>query len=136
VPLLMNRFTDYADTYDQACNDATACSPPSKTSATAPTTPPSAACWRATGACRRTSPGPSCCTTTTACWTTRPPTTPSARWWRCRCWPKKASSACTAAHHVYEWDKGGDAACRHLGLTEDETEDLLDELNETFHTER
>lgn len=36
----------------------------------------------------------------------------------------------------YEWEKGGDAACRHLGLTEDETEDLLEELNETFHTER
>jgi hypothetical protein len=35
-----------------------------------------------------------------------------------------------------EWQKGGDSACRHLGLTEDETEDLLDELNETFHTER
>jgi HD-like signal output (HDOD) protein len=36
----------------------------------------------------------------------------------------------------YEWEKGGASACRHLGLTEDETEDLLDELNETFHTER
>lgn len=36
----------------------------------------------------------------------------------------------------YEWEKGGESACRHLGLTEDETEDLLDELNETFHTER
>ncbi|SFU89174.1 HDOD domain-containing protein [Pseudoduganella namucuonensis] len=32
-----------------------------------------------------------------------------------------------------EWDKGGEAACAHLGLTEDETDDLLDELHETFH---
>ena len=39
-------------------------------------------------------------------------------------------------HSSYEWEKGGESACRHLGLTEDETEDLLEELNETFHTER
>jgi hypothetical protein len=36
----------------------------------------------------------------------------------------------------YEWEKGGDLACRHLGLSEDETADLLDELHEAFHTER
>ncbi|NVD69197.1 HDOD domain-containing protein [Duganella sp. BJB1802] len=36
----------------------------------------------------------------------------------------------------YEWEKGGDQACRHLGLSEDETADLLDELHEAFHTER
>jgi len=34
-----------------------------------------------------------------------------------------------------EWDKGGDRACAHLALSEDETADLLDELHETFHTE-
>jgi HD-like signal output (HDOD) protein len=34
-----------------------------------------------------------------------------------------------------EWDKGGEAACRHLGMNEDETADLLDELHETFHIE-
>jgi HD-like signal output (HDOD) protein len=36
----------------------------------------------------------------------------------------------------YEWEKGGEVACQHLGLTEDEVADLLDELNETFHNER
>ncbi|MFC0167119.1 HDOD domain-containing protein [Pseudoduganella danionis] len=36
----------------------------------------------------------------------------------------------------YEWEKGRDYACRHLGLTEDETADLLEELNEALHTER
>lgn len=36
----------------------------------------------------------------------------------------------------YEWEKGGELACQHLGLTEDEVADLLDELNETFHNER
>ncbi|MES2117354.1 MAG: HDOD domain-containing protein [Pseudomonadota bacterium] len=35
-----------------------------------------------------------------------------------------------------EWEKGGAPACRHLGLSEDETADLLDELHETFHNER
>lgn len=34
-----------------------------------------------------------------------------------------------------EWEKGGETACAHLGLSEDETADLLDELHETFHTE-
>ncbi|WP_374580398.1 HDOD domain-containing protein [Pseudoduganella sp.] len=34
-----------------------------------------------------------------------------------------------------EWEKGGAAACRHLGMNEDETADLLDELHETFHIE-
>jgi HD-like signal output (HDOD) protein len=34
-----------------------------------------------------------------------------------------------------EWAKGGADACRHLGMNEDETADLLDELHETFHIE-
>jgi len=34
-----------------------------------------------------------------------------------------------------EWEKGGELACRHLGMSEDETADLLDELHETFHIE-
>jgi HD-like signal output (HDOD) protein len=34
-----------------------------------------------------------------------------------------------------EWQKGGDTACAHLGLSDDETADLLDELHETFHLE-
>jgi len=34
-----------------------------------------------------------------------------------------------------EWEKGGERACSHLGLSPDETADLLDELHETFHTE-
>jgi HD-like signal output (HDOD) protein len=35
-----------------------------------------------------------------------------------------------------EWDKGGDRACAHLALSEDETDDLLEELHETFHIEQ
>lgn len=34
-----------------------------------------------------------------------------------------------------EWDKGGQAAGDHLGLSEEETTDLLDELVESFHSE-
>jgi HD-like signal output (HDOD) protein len=34
-----------------------------------------------------------------------------------------------------EWDKGGARACAYLGLEEDETSDLLDELHDAFHTE-
>ncbi|GGZ07909.1 HDOD domain-containing protein [Pseudoduganella plicata] len=34
-----------------------------------------------------------------------------------------------------EWERGGEPACRHLGLEDDEVEDLLDELHETFHTD-
>jgi HD-like signal output (HDOD) protein len=34
-----------------------------------------------------------------------------------------------------EWEKGGEPACRHLGLDEGEVEDLLEELHETFHIE-
>lgn len=34
-----------------------------------------------------------------------------------------------------EWEKGGARACAHLGLSQDETADLLDELHETFHTD-
>ncbi|MGO4379209.1 HDOD domain-containing protein [Pseudoduganella sp. RAF53_2] len=34
-----------------------------------------------------------------------------------------------------EWAKGGELACQHLGMSEDETADLLDELHETFHIE-
>jgi HD-like signal output (HDOD) protein len=36
----------------------------------------------------------------------------------------------------YEWEKGGALACQHLGLSEDDTADLLDELHEAFHHER
>ncbi len=32
-----------------------------------------------------------------------------------------------------EWDKGGERACAYLGLTHDETTDLLDALNDWFH---
>ncbi len=32
-----------------------------------------------------------------------------------------------------EWDKGGAQACRHLGLAAEETADLLDEIHESFH---
>lgn len=34
-----------------------------------------------------------------------------------------------------EWDKGGDLACRHLGLSDEETTDLLDDLHEMFETD-
>ena len=34
-----------------------------------------------------------------------------------------------------EWEKGGARACSHLGLSPDETADLLDELHESFHIE-
>ncbi|MES2296513.1 MAG: HDOD domain-containing protein [Pseudomonadota bacterium] len=34
-----------------------------------------------------------------------------------------------------EWDKGGALASAHLGLEEEETADLLDELHEAFHAE-
>jgi HD-like signal output (HDOD) protein len=37
--------------------------------------------------------------------------------------------------HSVEWDKGGQIACDHLGLSEEETTDLLDELVESFHSE-
>jgi HD-like signal output (HDOD) protein len=32
-----------------------------------------------------------------------------------------------------EWEKGGEPACRHLGLDAGEAEDLLEELHDTFH---
>jgi len=35
-----------------------------------------------------------------------------------------------------EWDKGGARACAHLGLADDEVADLLEELHETFHNEQ
>ena len=34
-----------------------------------------------------------------------------------------------------EWAKGGARACAHLGLSDAETTDLLDELHESFHAE-
>ena len=34
-----------------------------------------------------------------------------------------------------EWDKGGQRACAYLGLSDEETCDLLDELHESFHHE-
>lgn len=33
-----------------------------------------------------------------------------------------------------EWNKGGERACAYLGLSPEETDDLLDELHESFHT--
>jgi HD-like signal output (HDOD) protein len=35
-----------------------------------------------------------------------------------------------------EWNKGGARACAYLGLSEEETADLLDELHEAFHDDR
>jgi HD-like signal output (HDOD) protein len=32
-----------------------------------------------------------------------------------------------------EWDKGGDGACSYLGLSDDETDDLIDGLHEALH---
>lgn len=34
-----------------------------------------------------------------------------------------------------EWVKGGELACAYLGLSQDETNELLDELHESFHNE-
>lgn len=34
-----------------------------------------------------------------------------------------------------EWDKGGERACRHLGLSAEEIADLLDELHDLFDTD-
>ncbi|MEC5161839.1 HD-like signal output (HDOD) protein [Janthinobacterium sp. CG_23.3] len=34
-----------------------------------------------------------------------------------------------------EWDKGGALACRHLGLSDEETDELLDELHEMFDSD-
>ena len=34
-----------------------------------------------------------------------------------------------------EWDKGGQRACAYLGLSDEETDDLLDELHESFHND-
>jgi HD-like signal output (HDOD) protein len=34
--------------------------------------------------------------------------------------------------HCLEWDKGGERACRHLGLSAEEADDLLEELHEMF----
>ncbi len=35
-----------------------------------------------------------------------------------------------------EWDKGGACACAFLGLSPEETTDLLDELHDSFHSEQ
>jgi hypothetical protein len=32
-----------------------------------------------------------------------------------------------------EWDKGGERACAYLGLSDDETDDLIDGLHEALH---
>ncbi|MGZ8294788.1 MAG: HDOD domain-containing protein, partial [Telluria sp.] len=37
--------------------------------------------------------------------------------------------------HCVEWDKGGERACAYLGMSEDESGELIDELHESFHTE-
>ncbi len=34
-----------------------------------------------------------------------------------------------------EWDKGGALACRHLGLSDEESDELLDELHEMFDSD-
>jgi hypothetical protein len=34
-----------------------------------------------------------------------------------------------------EWNKGGARACAYLGLSDEETAELLDELHEAFHEE-
>jgi hypothetical protein len=34
-----------------------------------------------------------------------------------------------------EWDKGGARACRYLGLTQEDIDELLDELHDCFHGE-
>jgi hypothetical protein len=34
-----------------------------------------------------------------------------------------------------EWEKGGERACAYLGLSDDETGDLLDSLHEALHEE-
>lgn len=34
-----------------------------------------------------------------------------------------------------EWDKGGPLACAYLGLSEEETTDLLDQLRDSFHSD-
>ncbi|NML61604.1 HDOD domain-containing protein [Massilia sp. RP-1-19] len=34
-----------------------------------------------------------------------------------------------------EWNKGGDRACAYLGLSAEETDDLLDELHDSFHND-
>jgi HD-like signal output (HDOD) protein len=36
-------------------------------------------------------------------------------------------------HDSLEWEKGGEPACRHLGLDAGEAEDLLEELHDTYH---
>ncbi|HEY0063395.1 MAG TPA: HDOD domain-containing protein [Telluria sp.] len=38
-------------------------------------------------------------------------------------------------HGSLEWDKGGERACAYLGLSEEETSDLLDELHDSFHAD-
>ncbi|HEY0489206.1 MAG TPA: HDOD domain-containing protein [Telluria sp.] len=35
-----------------------------------------------------------------------------------------------------EWNKGGESACAYLGLSAEETDDLLDELHESFHNDQ
>jgi HD-like signal output (HDOD) protein len=37
--------------------------------------------------------------------------------------------------HSVEWDKGGARACAYLGLSPEETADLLDELHDAFHAD-
>ena len=38
--------------------------------------------------------------------------------------------------HSLEWDKGGARACAYLGMPPEETTELLDELHDAFHGER
>jgi HD-like signal output (HDOD) protein len=65
VPLLMGRFPIMATRTRWPPRTSSAPSPRSRMRATPPITRRSAVCWRATGACPRTSRGRSCCITTT-----------------------------------------------------------------------
>jgi HD-like signal output (HDOD) protein len=48
------------------------------------------------------------------------------------------SAICKYQGHAdsLEWSKGGARACAYLGLSEEETAELLDELHEAFHDEQ
>jgi HD-like signal output (HDOD) protein len=48
------------------------------------------------------------------------------------------SAICKYQGHAesLEWNKGGARACAYLGLSEEETAELLDELHEAFHDEQ
>jgi HD-like signal output (HDOD) protein len=49
---------------------------------------------------------------------------------------ESAISAYQGHAESLEWNKGGARACAYLGLSEEETAELLDELHEAFHDEQ